>query len=818
MAAYLPSPLEDEERLMLENTVPTVTRRRWFLWLAVSLAALAAIVASALGFGAWWLYASLPRLEGEQHLPGVSAPVRVERDALGVPTVRGNSLIDVARAVGFLHAQDRFFQMDLLRRRAAGELAELFGHPAAEWDARIRLHRLRSRARRTLAALGEREASLLHAYAEGVNAGLATLRRPPFEYLLLRTAPRPWQPEDCLLVVQSMFIELTDETGEHESSLGVLYDVLPRKLATFLDARGGPWDAPIVGEAFTVPPIPGPDVIDVRNHPPAGGESASGTVAEVAPSGSNSWAVAGAWTAHGGALLADDMHLGLAVPNTWYRASLIWPGEQGEVRVTGVTLPGTPLVVVGSNGRVAWGFTNSYGDYSDLVILEQGTEAGTYQTPLGPQAIDRYTETIRINGGADRHLEVEETLWGPVLDQDFRARRRALCWIAHDSEAINLGLVELATADSVDEAIEVATRTGIPPQNFVVADSKGRIGWTIMGRIPRRVGCDGRLPASWADGRCRWDGFVAPTEVPRVIDPAGGRIWTANSRVVDDPELTLIGDGGYVLGARAQQIRDRLLALSSATEADMLALQLDDRALFLAPWRERLLAALTAEVIAAHPRLATLRTLVSQWSGRASVDDAGYRYVRAFRQKAMELALAPLLAPCREADARFQLSALTQAEGVVVRLLQEQPPHLLDPRFATWHQLLVQAVQEAVTAVAGNSKDLTRFTWGERNTVLIAHPLSRALPGLSRLLDMPREPLPGDWHMPRVQAPGFGASQRLVVSPGREEQAIFHMPGGQSGHPLSPFYRAGHTAWARGEATPFLPGPTKHTLTLVPAP
>jgi penicillin amidase len=795
-----------------QHPIPSWRRGAWlFIAIVVSTAGLGALA------GLWYLRSSLPILEGEQPLAGLAGPVVVQRDALGVPTVRGSSLADVARAVGFLHAQDRFFQMDLLRRRAAGELAELFGQPAAEWDLRIRVHRLRTRAQRTLAELEERHARLLKAYAEGVNAGLEALRREPFEYLLLRTSPRPWQPEDSILVVLSMFIELTDETGEHESSLGVLHDVLPAELATFLDARGGPWDAPIVGEAFTVPPIPGPDVLDLRRQAP--GEAAAAiAIADVLASGSNNWAVAGAWTAHGGALLADDMHLGLAVPNTWYRASLIWPGAQGEVRVTGVTLPGTPLVVVGSNGRVAWGFTNSYGDYSDLVILEQDQTPAHYRTPQGVQTIEKHAETIRVKGAAERRLEVEETIWGPVVDQDHRGRRRALRWTAHDPEAINLGLVELAAAGSVDEAIEIATRTGIPPQNFVVADRSGRIGWTIMGRIPRRLGCDGRLPTSWSDGGCRWEGFLAPEEVPRVVNPPGGRIWTANSRVVDEPALSIIGDGGYVLGARAQQIRDRLLALDKATEADMLAVQLDDRAVFLTPWRERLLAALTPEVMASHPRLAALQPLVAGWSGRASVEDAGYRYVRAFRLKVLELALAPLLAPCRKADSRFQPSAMTHAEEAVVRLLEEQPPHLLDPRFASWHELLVRATEEAVTAVAGKSEDLASFTWGKRNTLAMAHPLSRAIPALAPLLDMPREALPGDWHMPRVQGPAFGASERLVVSPGKEERGIFHMPGGQSGHPLSPFYRAGHAAWAQGEATPFLPGPTIHTLTLVPAP
>ncbi len=795
------------------------TRARWGRWVVATVGVLVALISGAAGAGVWYLRGSLAALEGSRPLPGLSAPVRVERDALGVPTLRGENPADVARALGFLHAQERFFQMDLLRRRAAGELAELFGDSAVAWDTAIRVHRFRARAARTEALANKSQVALLTAYCDGVNAGLAALRRPPFEYLLLGVSPQPWRVEDSILVVYSMFIELHDETGAHESSLGVLHDTLPAALAQFLDARGGAWDAPITGDAFAVSSTPGPDVVDLRRRPRAAAPAPTQVWDEPLAVGSNNWAVAGALTAHGGALLANDMHLGLAVPNTWYRASLGWPAGNRQVRVTGVTLPGTPLLVAGSSGRVAWGFTNAYGDFSDLVVLEERNQpTGSYRTPAGWKDTEKFRETIRVKGSADRTVEVEETVWGPIIDRDHRGRRRAFRWSAHDPEAVNLAILDLLDADSIDEAMDVAHRTGIPPQNFLVADHYGRIGWTIMGRIPRRVGCDGRLPTSWADGGCRWDGFLAQEAVPRVADPPSGRLWTANARVVDGPMLALLGDGGYVLGARARQIRDDLAALARASEADMLAVQLDDRALFLAPWRKRLLAVLTPAALAAHPRLVRLLPLVERWSGRASVGDAGYRYVRAFREKTVEVVLAPLLAPCREADKRFRASALTQAEGVVTRLLDERPLHLLDPRFASWDDLLLTSAEEAVTAVAGDDENLAAHTWGRRNTAAIAHPLTRAVPALAPLLNMPRDPLPGDWHMPRVQGPAFGASERFAVSPGREEQGYFHMPAGQSGHPLSPFYRAGHTAWVKGEATPFLPGPTVHTLLLHPAP
>jgi penicillin amidase len=367
----------------------------------------------------------------------------------------------------------------------------------------------------------------------------------------------------------------------------------------------------------------------------------------------------------------------------------------------------------------------------------------------------------------------------------------------------------------VDQALDVAARSGIPPQNFVCADARGRIGWTVAGAIPRRVGLDGRLPASWADGTRRWEGWLAPSEHPRIVDPPSGLLWTANARTVGGEALRILGDGGYALGARARQIRDDLLAGDRFTERDMLAIQLDDRALFLEHWRGLLLGTLDGAP-AGDPRRAEARRLAEAWGGRAAAGSAGYRLVRAFHREVAERVLAPFAALARAVDPRFDPRELTQAEGAIWRLASERPPHLLDPAYPGWDALLLAALDGALASMPGSARELEARTWGESNTAAIRHPLSAALPLLGRLLDMPAEPLPGDRDMPRVQAPAFGASERLAVSPGREAEGILHQPGGQSGHPLSPWYRAGHEAWARGEAAPFLPGPAEHRLLLAP--
>jgi penicillin amidase len=774
-------------------------------------------VVLAAGLLAWEsLRGSLPRLDGDARVTGLQAPVEVDRDALGVPTVRGETRLDVARATGFLHAQDRFFQMDLMRRKAAGELAELVGPATVTLDRRIRVHRFRNVARRALEGATPEGRALLEAYASGVNAGLDALSVRPFEYLLLRSRPAPWKAEDAILVQLSMFIELQDEEGQLESTLGVMRDTLTPALFDFLVPLGTTWDAPLVGDAVAQPPVPGPGVVDLRKQAPdpspAPGSRAS--AAEPLPAGSNSWAVAGKLTRSGSALLANDMHLGLAMPGTWYRMSLQWPGH----RITGVTLPGTPLVVVGSTGRVAWGFTNSEGDWVDLVELElDPRDPEVYATPQGPKRIEHVPEVIHVRGAADQTLDVATTVWGPVIDRDHRGRSRALRWVAHEPRALNLGLLQLEDAQGLDDALRIAATTGIPAQNFVCADASGRIGWTIIGAIPRRVGYDGRTPTSWADGTRRWDGWLSPEEYPRVVDPPGGRLWTANARTVEGAELAKIGYGGYDLGARARQIRDDLNSLSWMSETDLLRVQLDDRAVFLAPWREIL--ASTLRPLGARPSgtgRAWAKKQAEIWRGWASVDSVSYRLVRAFRRAVMDEALSPFFGACARADSRFDPELLHQLEGPVARLLTERPAHLLNPRYRSWNELIVAGVDRAVASLQASGPDLDRRTWGERNTVRVRHPLSPVLPPLSSFLDMPPEALPGDSNMPRFQGPAAGASERLVVSPGHEDKGIFHMPGGQSGHPLSPFYRAGHRAWARGEVTPFLPGPAVHRLRLLP--
>jgi penicillin G amidase len=295
-------------------------------------------------------------------------------------------------------------------------------------------------------------------------------------------------------------------------------------------------------------------------------------------------------------------------------------------------------------------------------------------------------------------------------------------------------------------------------------------------------------------------------------------MWTANARTIEVTDwLQFLGDGGYDLGARAAQIRDGLLARPKASADDMLAIQVDDRALFLTRWRDLLLELLNDAATRDQQARERARRLIQQWSGRAAADDAGYRIVRALRLQIRGDVFSALTSAARLKYPKAKFVPSAQFEGPLWQVVTQRPLHLLDPRYESWDAALLASVDRALEDLQKECSELAACTWGVENTLQMRHPLSSALPFASRWLDMPQQPLPGDSAMPRVQGVRFGASQRLVVSPGRESEGYFQMPGGPVDHPLSPFYGAGHDAWVKGAATPLLPGPARHTLSLVPA-
>lgn len=775
------------------------------------------VVLALLGYG--FLRGGAPRLDGAVSLKGLSAEVHVTRDGLGMPSIDAANRLDAMRALGFLHAQDRFFQMDLMRRLAAGELSELVGSVAEGTDKQHRLFRLRALAKQQLQQATPVQRAIVQAYTDGVNAGLKALGTWPFEYGLVMRRPRPWVEEDSILVADAMYFDLQSAEDHHESQLALMREVLPPALFRFLSAPGTQWDAPILGKPMETPPFPGADVIDLRKQPSNASAVVDVEEPESADIGSNNWAVSKEHGAGGRAYVANDMHLGIKVPNTWYRAQWTYPDAAmpgGSVTLTGATLPGVPAMVVGSNGHVAWGFTNSYGDWSDLVLLHiDPNDPDQYQTTQGWRHFEHHQELIRVKGGTDVAFEVRDTVWGPVLDQDHDGTWRAVHWMGAQAEGTNLELADMDEARNIQGSMAVANRAGMPEQNFMTADADGHIAWTIAGRIPLRQGFDPLVPSYWDKPGTGWTGWLAPERYPRIVDPVDGRLWTANARVVEGPMLALIGDGGYDLGARAGQIRDDLHKQDVFAAKDLLAIQLDDEARFLSRWRSLLLRFLTPQRLLNHPERVAFREALEKWDGRASVDSVAYRLVREFRNETEDLAMTPLFEACKQADPKFDFHSLSQLEGPLWALVNQQPANLLDPAYKTWDVLMLRGLDQ-VTARMSVDKNPGGYTWGERNTVHLRHPLSPFVPSLAHFLDMAPVQLPGDSNMPRVQGVDFGASERMVVSPGHEQDGIFEMPTGQSGWPLSPYYRNSESAWEKGEATPFLPGKAEHTLVFKP--
>ncbi len=865
------------------------------LLLLIAIALLAALAAWLL------LRGSVPRLDGDSDLAGLGAPVAVSRDALGVVTIEAGSEADAMRVLGWVHAQERYFEMDLMRRVPAGELSALFGARALDVDRANRMHRMRARVEARLPDIVAGREAALQAYVDGVNAGRDALRVRPWPYLLLRQRPQPWTTSDSVLAGYAMYFDLQDAANTRELALARLREHLPPPLYTLLTHAGSSWDAPLSGKVWGDATLPDAAVLDLRTLPtpaadtpvaPAqqligsvpgtgdrsgGARLASGMPALTLPSaprwlalsavmperfigglpaetdllpGSNNFAVSGRLTDDGRALVADDMHLGLRAPNIWFRVRLRYPDAAapgGQVDVTGFTLPGLPAVIVGSTGHVAWGFTNSYGDYLDWQRVQPCAAPGP-ATTVGCTGYERHEERIAVAGGEPVTVAVDETAWGPILHREADGSALALRWVAHLPGSLDFGLADFVRARNLDHLLQIANRTATPTQNLVAGDRHGAIAWRLLGPLPQRApGCDGarisRAPGGDGDGdgdgtTCEpWP--IAINASPLLRSPTADRLWTANNRIVDGEAFRRVGDGGATLGARARQIRDALAARERFDERDLLDIQLDDRALLMTRWWELLRTFAGNDATAGSddhnaPALRALAAASADWSGHADVDSASYRIVRAWRLAVHARIADGLASPALATlGTDFALPSLPHLEGVAWPLLGARPAHLLPRRYSCatrapgdavcddardgWTALLEDAAAQ-VRDELGQTGPLAARTWGERNTASICHPLAGAIPLIGRrLLCMPAEPLPGDSMMPRVQGPGFGASQRMVVAPGHEADGIAHMPGGQSGHPLSPFWGAGHDDWARGRASPFLPGETRHQLLLSPA-
>jgi penicillin amidase len=764
------------------------------------------------------LWASLPARDAVYVERGFRSSVDVEFDVHGVPSIYSATREDAYRALGFVTAQDRLFQMDLLRRRGAGRLAEILGAPLLKSDLWHRTMGFEQIALAILTQLPEEQKIILKGYAEGVNQALAQAKILPFEFLALGYQPEPWREQDSLLVVLGMFEQMTWWIGEKERMATVMDHALGPEVLDFLTPDTDRYTDSVIG-------IP-----DARRPPQAiPTQALSALLAKsteypnglaIVPnivSGSNGWVVGSAKTSDGRAILANDMHLNLRVPNIWYRAQMHIMGAF----TAGITLPGVPMFISGANHHIAWGFTNVAGDFLDFILLDMDEKnQDVYQTPTGKAQFEHRSEKIHVKGKPDETFDVRTTIWGPVMADTLLGKPVAVHWTALDPGATNLNLLRLSDTENVYDALSVLQNAGGPPLNGLVADVKGNIGWTYVGKIPKRIGLNGLVSHSWADGSRGWQGYVADDDKPRIINPAQGYVVNANQRMVGQDYPYVIGqdfDSGY----RAFRISEQLAAMDKVNEMDLLKMQLDTQTDFYRYYQILALSLLDGKVETYEGLdLGSLRHYLQAWDGHAEPDSVGLPVLVEFRRILTDAIFSPFLAQCQKLDPDFKydwrnmdepLKALLEAREV-----EFQPEK---SRYPDWNAFLLAKLREAVDAALATCgvSSLDRVTWSCVNKAHIEHPFSALSPLLGAWLDMPIESIPGCTHCVRAAAGKNGASERMVVAPGHEKNSIFQMPAGQSGNPMSEFYRDQHKNWVNGAASVFLGGKRKYLLKFRPA-
>ena len=695
-------------------------------------------------------------------LDGLDAPVRLVRCAAGIMLIQAASLPDAITALGYATARDRLFQMDMLRRQAAGRAAELLGPAAVESDERQRRLNLPTAARRAFTALPSRHRDLLERYAAGANSAMAQ-QIPPFEHRLLDVTAAGWQPADSMLVALYLAQLLSDD-GRHILSHNVMRDCLPAPVVEFLLSDADPYRVDLAGRPLEAagPAMPVADIRRLVAEAHRHGIPSRLVVADDEPWGSNAVALAASRTADGRAILSCDMHLPLTAPPLFYRAALGW----GADRVDGATVPGLPVFVAGSTGSLAWGPTRLGVDTVAIVELDRASQKHAR------------IERIAVRDGVPVEAEVFDSARGPVFGATADGRPVAREWTCLQPGGIDLGLVDLLLAHDVDAGCEIAARSRGAPLNMLFADSAGRVAWTMSG-----VGS--------AD---RW---------PPVIDPPGGVIVNANNRTPSHPE------GNHFSAVRAARIGELIAGRPHWTEMELLAVQADVRADFYEFYRRLALTVLDGPTLARRPDLVSLSAGLQGWDGTAAPHAVGLAALVLFRELAREAWLSCLLAGCLAADRTFAyrwhnheapLRALLDDDTLAPAPYRDRTSFLVAQLDLTVHIL-----ERVAPGIAPGD-----VTWATVNRASIRHPLSTSFPDLAATLDISDQPVPGCPETVNASRPGFGAAFRMVASPSHPDEALTNLPGGQSGDPFEPCYRDQFAAWLTAAAAPLwaqpLPG------------
>ena len=760
------------------------------------------VILLAVAAGYAWLRQSLPQLEGSLTLSGLKAPVEIVRDRHGVPHIYAGSAADAYFALGFVHAQDRLWQMEMNRRTGSGRLSEALGAATLDADKFLRTLGIRSVAEATLKSLSDETRSQLDAYAAGVNAFLAQRSGPlPPEFLLTGIQPEPWQSADSVAWAKMMAWDL----GANWRT-----ELLRLRLAKKLSAAQ-------IGEFL--PPYPGDAPLAVADYAALYRQLDASKLAALALPGlsedgaSNNWVLAGSRTASGKPLLANDPHLGLAAPAVWYFAHLSAPGFD----VMGATLPGVPGVVLGRNRQIAWGMTNTGPDVQDLYI-ERVDAGGRVLSPQGWQKLATHGEVIKVKGQPDVALTVRASRHGPLISDVFKPAAAALpqnfalafAWTTLREDDLTMqALGRFATAGNWNEFLAAARDSHSPQQNMVYADAEGNIGYIAPGRVPVRKPANdlkGQAPAPGWDAKYDWNGFIAFEDLPQSYNPAAGAIVTANQKIVPDGYRHYL-TSEWVLPYRAERIKQLLEATPKHTLRSFAEIQADTVSLQV---RQILPLLLKAKTTAAEAQQ-VLRQL-GQWDANMAVGAAEPLIVSAWLRELGRLIYADELGEifngAWEHRATFMYDVLADTGGQ-----GRWCDDVNTPAKESCADLLPRALDLALADLKRRyGDDRKQWRWGEAHFALSEHrPFGRQAQ-LAKFFDI-RVPSPGDTYTVDVGrntlanesapfASRHAASLRAIYDLADLDRSVYIHSTGQSGNLLSPLYRNFAERWARVEYIP----------------
>lgn len=716
-----------------------------------------------------WLMSSLPRIEGRMPIKGLELPARVARDHAGVPHISARSVRDAYFAIGWVHAQDRLWQMEMNRRIGAGRLAEVVGDKALPTDRFMRTLGLYRLAEANVEKLDKPTRDALQAYADGVNAWLRDhWHRLPPEFLVLGYRPEPWRPADSLVWGRLMSLQLTNDWRD---------EVLKGKLAGRLDARqlrdlwpATPEDAPVTLATKLADPI-------LTSLP----EAATPRLA------SNVWAIAGTRTASGKPLLANDPHLGFQAPVLWYLLSVEAPG----LSLAGATVPGVPFHLVGHNGRIAWGTTTTHADTMDLFV-ERLVGDDSYQTTQGPERFGTREEIIKVKGGGDEKLVVRTTRHGPVIS-DLTAKG-----LTKGGEVLALRATALEPDDVSAQGIYKINRAidwrsfslalkdfQSPVQNFAYADVSGTIGFATAGRVPLRKGGTGGMPIKGWTGEGEWTGWIPAEKMPQQVNPKSGKLVNANNRVVSDRYPYPIASA-WPDAFRAQRIEDLLKDRKDLTVNDMAAMQLDTLSLPALELKELMEGAVTSDA-----RAQQAAKLISAWDGRASRDRAEALIFATWLEELWRGLFADELGE----DFRSFLSVRPAVLSNVLVSARHWCDDVNTLEAESCEQQIGRALERALQELtARHGADMAAWKWGDDHQAAFDHPLLGHVPVLARLANLTTATDGDDFtvsrgsYLPKSFRHTHGSGLRVVYDLADLSKSRFIIATGQSGNPLSRHY------------------------------